>query len=273
MNPFARRPRQAALFERIVASARTSNPFYAGWITDPEDVPILDRETFVANNDRILDGHPVTGWTSGSTAEPVRIHTPRELARVQAADTARYVSLLGGRKRPVVIRDARPGVEGAAIVDLRTPLDEQIEIILRLHRERGVNAITTFPSNAELLCVRLLERGISLPFIERVGLYAEMVTPVQRELIARAFPQAQFWTTYSTSEFGMVGFDCPHEPGHYHLTVHRLGVEIVDDAGAPVPAGRHWAARDYRHPRQGARRLRPPRRTAGALVDALGGAA
>lgn len=237
MNPFAGRPHQAELFSRIVARARSTNPFYSEWIADPDHVPVLDRTTFVRNNDRILNGHEVTGKTSGSTGEPVRIHTPERLAKMQAADTARYVRLLGGRRKPVVIREIWEGVEGANFVDLATPIDEQIDAITRLRDTLGVDAITTYPSNAEMLCVRILERGIDTSWVTRFGLYAEMVTPAQREQIARAFPQAQTWSTYSASEFAIMGFDCPYEPGTYHLMVHRLGFELVDEAGEPVAAG------------------------------------
>jgi len=66
------KPYAAEHFRGIVRFARENNRFYARWIEHPEEPPILDRATALANNEEILGGFPETGLTSGSTGNPVR---------------------------------------------------------------------------------------------------------------------------------------------------------------------------------------------------------
>jgi phenylacetate-CoA ligase len=237
MVRFPDQPDAARRLRAIVDWARRSNPFYAEWIADPEHVPILDRTTFVANNDRILNGRKETGRTSGSTAEPARFHRPEAARQAQVRDVERLVAKLGGRRRPVIIRRTWTGIKGPTIIDLLTPIDTQIDMILKLRREQNIDALSTYPTNVEMLGLRVRERGVDFSFLRRVGLYGEMITPAQLRVVKEAFPNAQFWSTYSTTEFGLIGSGCFSRVEYYHLMIHRLGIEIVDEDGNPVPEG------------------------------------
>ncbi len=237
MNPFADRPYAAGRFARIVAISRENNPFYARWIEDPDRVPVLDRRTYCENNDEILNGHAVNDRTSGSTGVPVRVAVSPDLARARARDTALLVGWLGGRLpvvRLIYVGHNRPAEN---TLDIGVPIDEQIDFILMRHRVARAVAVTTYPTNAELLVRRAHERGVDLGFIRRVGLYGESVEPHHISLIRSVFPNANVWSTYSSVEFGLIAARCPYEPRYHHVMAHRLGVELLDDRDVPVGRG------------------------------------
>ena len=193
------------------------------------------------HNEAILNGNPVTGWTSGSTGIPVRVAVSPQLGRARAEDVKRFVGWLGGPlpvARLVYTRNEPP--EGTFPVT--APTDDQIDFILKRRTEANIQAVTTLPTNALILCDRMAERGLEMPFVTRFGLYGEAVDQTHREAIARAFPNARIWTTYSSEEFGLIAAECPHNPDHHHYMAHRLGVELLDlerdEPAAPGSTGR-----------------------------------
>lgn len=235
-TPFENRPYAAQRFRAVVAVARETNPFYRHWIDNPDDVPILPREMVAENNDEILNGHPATGTTSGSTGMPVRVSVSKELAAIQANDVKRYVQQLGGPRSVVLIREIRDHT-GPNAIDLSTPIDDQVEFILKRRAEAGATAVTTYPSNAAMIARRITELGIDMSFIERFGLYAEMIEDHQLDAVRSAFPNAKIWSTYSSTEFGIIAARCVHSFDHHHIMAHRLGVELVDEDGRPAAPG------------------------------------
>lgn len=64
---------------------------------------------------------------------------------------------------------------------------------------------------------------------------AEQLHDFQRDLIESVF-QAPVFETYGSREFMLIGAECPEHSG-LHLTTEQLVVEILDDAGQPVPEG------------------------------------
>ena len=237
---FADKPYALRQFRRIASYARRSNPFYRTWITDPESPPLLDRATALEHNDEILNGNEPTGTTSGSIGVPLRYAHSREWNAMAAKDVARFVGSLGGPLPTVRILHAssiRPRRTASMNLEVTAGIDEQLEFILRHIGESGAAAITTLPTNAELLASAVLERGIDMSSIRRFGTLAETLEPHQRALVAAAFPAARLWSTYSSMEFGMIAAMCPYEPDFFHLMAHRLGVEVLRDDGTPAPAG------------------------------------
>ncbi len=235
---FRNRPYAARHFRKIVEYAREHNPFYRKWIADPDKVPIIDRFTFLENNDEILNGRASNGSTSGSTGIPVRyIHSPQR-ALLSQRDTARFVAELGGLlscARIIYPHSSKPNPE---VLNVNSPISDQIEFILERRRVAQVEAITSYPTNAVMLAREILERGIDVSYIKRFGLYAENVEPYQKELIQRVFSNAKIWTSYSSKEFGLIAAQCQHEPNFHHLMAHRLGVEVLrEDEDEPAAEG------------------------------------
>jgi phenylacetate-CoA ligase len=44
---------------------------------------------------------------------------------------------------------------------------------------------------------------------------------------------------YSLNETGPIAYSCPHDPQKFHILPHDIFVEILDECGAPLPAGEH----------------------------------
>ena len=232
-RPFARQH-----FAAITRWASQHHPFYRRRIPEPDKrVPILTREEILAANEELLNGHPETARTSGSTGVPVRVSHSREVELLKQKASDAFVRGLGGPLPRT--RIVHPDTNDLApdLVDIRAPLDEQIARIFQRYELEGGVAITTYPTNAEALCHRIAERGLDMGFIKRFGCYAEAFDPYQRELIRKTFPNAQIWTTYSSMEFGMIATLCPHEPDFYHVCADRIGLELLDADGNPCPDG------------------------------------
>ncbi|NOY00272.1 MAG: phenylacetate--CoA ligase family protein [Verrucomicrobia bacterium] len=235
---FQDKPYAAKHFSEIVDYARENNPFYRKWISDPDHVPIINRRIFLENNDEILNGHEASGSTSGSTGVPVRyVHSPQR-ARLGQRDVDQFVVELGGLlscARLIYPHNKNPGPE---ILDIKSPISEQIDFILERRELVGVEAITSYPTNAEMLAREILNRGLDMSFIRRFGLFSENVESHQKQIIGKAFPNAKIWTSYSSMEFGLIASQCQHEPSFHHLMAHRLGVEVLrEEVDEPAPVG------------------------------------
>jgi phenylacetate-CoA ligase len=224
-------------FEHAVARARRDNPFYRRWIAQPEAPPILDRATYLAHNDEILNGYPVTVRTSGSTGVPVKISHSQSLTRMMERDNARFAQLLGGLLPRAVIAHVHADPAPPDRLSIEAPIDQQLAFLERRRQEVGVQAITTYPSNAERLADAVIDRGLDMSHVVRFGMFSETVEDRHLEVVKRAFPNARIWTSYSSREFGMIAFRCPYEQEHHHIVAHRLGVELVRDDGTPTEIG------------------------------------
>ena len=119
------------------------------------------------------------------------------------------------------------------LMDAKAPIDRQIEFIFMRYQEAGAIAITTFPTNAEMLAQRIIERGLDMLFIQRFGVFAEMFETSQEELILKAFPNAQIWSTYSAEEVGLIATRCIYEPKLHHIMAHKLGFEVLNEQDEP----------------------------------------
>jgi len=227
----------AVLYTQIRGHARRSNPFYARWIPPNGIPPVLDRRTALEHNDEILNGAIPTGTTSGSIGVPFRYAHSPDWTRRAARDLYMFVAELGGPLPTVQILPTRHGPVPPLFVSVSTPVEEQLAFILRHRDTSWVTAITTLPTNAEMLAELVLERGIETSFVTRFGTMSETLQDYQRDRIKRAFPNAKLWSTYSSLEFGFIATSCPHVEGYYHVMSHRLGVEILRDDGTPVQPG------------------------------------
>lgn len=227
----------AERFRRIVEVARESNPFYQRWLEAEDSVPIVTRDVFLQNNDLILNGTTATGSTSGSTGIPVRIAKSSNRASLDSTDQDLLIRWLGGRMRCSQIVHRGTGELPGWMMDVTENLDKQIQFIQHRYKTRQAIAVTTYPTNAELLAREVIRRGVDMSFVRRVGVYAEALEAAQEALIRQAFPNAQFWTTYSSIEFGLIAIRCPWDPRFHHWMSHKLGVEVLREDGSPCADG------------------------------------
>ncbi len=227
-----------AKFQHIVQWAQKNHPFYQRkWAESLPDINLLTREEILDHNDLLLNGHPVTGQTSGSTGIPVKISWSNERKSIEQKVTQRFVEWLGGSLPALKIIHLKDDQKGHEFLEVNSPVSTQIETILENHQRFGTIGITTYPTNAERLCQAIIEQQLDMSFIQRFGCYAEVFEPFQEDLIQQAFPNARIWSTYSSTEFGMIAARCPHEPDFHHIFAGKLGVEILDQDGRPCRHG------------------------------------
>ncbi len=222
-------------FKRIVNNAAKYHPFYREHFKKiTTQIPILSRSEVLEKNLLLLNGHPVTARTSGSTGIPVQLSWTEKRARLEKKINARYIAWLGGQlpcTKIIHVGDSKQRRQ--TCLDIQTPIDQQIVTIQHNFKRQGAVAITTYPTNAENLCLRIIEQSIDMSFIQRFGCYAEVFEPYQEKLINQAFPNATVWTTYSSMEFGIIAGRCPHNPKFHHIFSGKLGIEVLDQSGLP----------------------------------------
>jgi phenylacetate-CoA ligase len=188
--------------------------------------------------------------TSGSTGEPVRV-TRTALNRLHWLAMSVRFHLWGepgefGRFAAIRANLTEHGVKAdwaipmASLWDTGPLLLVDIEDDIDLQLDRLVDfapdSVLIYPSNLAALLDRMDERGIALPSVKRWRTLGETLTLDLAERIRASRPTPIF-DAYSTEEVGYVAIQCPDDPGHYHLCSETLIVELVDEAGQPVPRG------------------------------------
>jgi len=143
--------------------------------------------------------------------------------------------------RPSSMRDrigesARYFLERVKVVDASVVSDETGPDIARKVYEFQPKFLRGYPS-----AIYLLAR-----FIEKTGKYkikpraiftgAEVLYDYQRELFRKVF-ECEAYSHYCAFELHPIAVECPTHTGH-HVTAENVFVEIVDDNGEAVPAGR-----------------------------------
>jgi phenylacetate-CoA ligase len=235
---FRERPYARRHYEAIAAWAAEHHPFYRRLFEGRSPAfPVLTRRDVQDENTLLLNGFPETARTSGSTATPVRVSWSRERARMDEGDNLQYQRWLGGALPDIRIVALSAQAANERTLDITATLDAQLDFIARRQRESGACSLVTYPSNLELLCRHVLERGIDMAFMRRIVCLSEVYEPWLDALAQQAFPNAARSVTYSSVEVGMIAVRCPHRPDFYHITAHKLGVEFLDGEGRPCREG------------------------------------
>lgn len=222
-------------FGAIVRHACVHHPFFRRHIPDPAcDVPVFGRDIVQQHNDELLNGHPVTSRTSGSSGMPLRIaHSPAR-SRLNGEQTAKILRMVGcdfGRAASIVYAGQHEGKRN--VLDIHTPLAEQADFLRRAFDRDGINALVTYPSNALELAAHVVRERLDMSFVGWVVGISESLDEQDEAHILAGFPAARIWSNYSASEFGMIAFRCPFEPRFHHVVAEKLGLEVLDQNGRP----------------------------------------
>lgn len=232
------RPYAREHYETIARWAWAEHPFYRKHVRDPSQVfPVLTRAMVQADNDLLLNGHPETERTAGSTSTPVRVSWSPERAQLEKVDAARMVGWIGEPLPVLRIVSTQVHAPGERTFDVSRPVEEQVEFIRRRHAADGSCSVVTYPTNLELLCRHIIDHGLDFSFVRRVTCLSEVFEPEHDRLIRAAFPNAYANVTYSSVEVGLIAARCPHRPDNYHVMADKLGVEILDEDGKPCRPG------------------------------------
>lgn len=269
MGPERLRRHQRRRVRRILRHVRRRSPYYRGILTGDRigDAPLMDKATMMREFDRINTAHLQRddlvafriaqerrgttelfrgrfsiGLSSGTSGNKV-------LTVLSPWERARYAALVWARsgvpahvRHPRVLFSLRTnnptfasvtmaGIE-MVYVDYFVPVDELIALI----NGRDLNVLAGPPSRLLLLADR---HGDVTSRIEAVISYAEVLDPVARQRIARAFA-APVVEIYQGAE-GMVGVTC--REGNLHLNEDVVLVEL-QDAGDTIGTARRAVVTD-----------------------------
>jgi phenylacetate-CoA ligase len=248
---FHERPYAQAQFSAMVRHARTHHPFYRDFYAKGGDLPLLTREILQANNERLLNGLPVTGKTSGSTSIPVRLHWAAPRVACERADNLRYAGWFGGVLPHAKIVALSSHQKKPNSFEVASPVPEQLAFLRKQVEQQGVRSLISYPTNLVQLAQALLAEGRTVQELQRIVCMSELFEPSQEAIIGQAFPNAVMASTYSSTEVGMIAGRCPHHPAYYHLMAHKLGVEFLNTEGKPCQSGEvgQIVITDYRNRR------------------------
>lgn len=219
--------------------------------TDLRDWPILTKDHIRAHADALLARRPSTGdietWTSGTTGSSLSVWKPQKLVRelflsrdvfnrwFGVEPYSRRVTFSG---KLVVPRDSeriwRLNVPGKQVLLSQYHLgpeftERYIDVVQRWHPR----VMSGFPSTMAALArmAEEMDEPLHIPFIETSG---EMLLDGTRELLERAF-SATVADKYGSSENAAYACECPE--GNRHVFENFGLVEVVDEAGLPLPDG------------------------------------
>ncbi len=258
--------------ERLLYHARAHVPFYRerlnplfrpdGAIAWDEwgALPFLSRQDIIEHGSSLRSsalplGHGAVGHaaTSGSTGAPVTVYTSAlagysGLAAVHRAQTWHHIDwsrdlLFWTEERTG--SGVWPNVEVGSIWGppwlpqstgrrLRFNGDTPAEHILDFIRERDIRYLSCRAKVAQVLALESerLKRPIKL---EAVFAFSTAVYEDERADIARIFG-GEILGFYSSKEEHLMAYQCP-SGDHLHIAEERVLVELLDDAGRPVPRG------------------------------------
>jgi phenylacetate-CoA ligase len=128
---------------------------------------------------------------------------------------------------------------GSTVIPWGPMTAEELELRLPMLREVGVSALASVPSTLADFAGTVLKTGVKPP-VKTIVWMAEPWTAPKRELVERAFPEAQLWGIYGSVETWAMAFNRPECD---ESTLHLLADEIIepDDSGALLTrAGDGW---------------------------------
>src|SRR5450631_4871 len=273
------RDHQARSLARLRSFATRASPFYRNFHRGLENAPLeqlpiltkpilmenfddlvtdrrirlIDAESFLAAREetkRYLDRYVVLA-TSGSTGRRgVFIYAPREWVRAVAAITRPIAWATHGRSgRPPRAALIASGASwhysarvGAALqnrlapplrLDAASPIGELVAAL----NEWRPEAIATYPSVLRELAAAARSGELRIP-LHHCATSAEVLTDEVRTAVRNAW-QVNVQDTYGATEYAPIASECPL--GRRHLFENGAIIEVVDDAGHAVPAGRRGA--------------------------------
>lgn len=251
------------LLERVAQQV----PFYRQWFADQDWSPraltrLADLERLPIT-DKAMLRQAGLGWraegaqglvaqrTSGSTGEPLAFWLGRERIAMDIAAKWRATRWWGvdiGDRELVLwgapnetdaqnrLRSWRDRVLRSRLVPARDLDQARLDAIIDQIRGFRPRMIFGYPSVLARVCARARERGRRLDDLGiRVAFTTSEVLRPEWQAIIREVLGCAIANEYGGRDAGLIARECPH--GGLHLTAEALIVEILDDAGRPLPAG------------------------------------
>ena len=191
--------------------------------------------------------------SSGSTGIPAKIaRSETSLWHYMAWNTALFFDWCGGRplSNGLYLVDFAPdSIDFAAADLLRTTVpDSRLfsvhDPVSKLTEKALSNApefISSYPSTLRAIALELGNRVIAKTKL--IPLTSEMLDAHTRHLLSNVFPNAKLIETYTSTEGGLVAFQCTHD-ARWHLAETNVIAEIVDAEGKPTVGLGHLVITD-----------------------------
>lgn len=120
----------------------------------------------------------------------------------------------------------------AATLPVSTPVSEQLAWL----QEQNPEYLLTHPTNLGALAQLSIRSAVRLQRLREARTSGEVLTQEVRDLCRQAWG-VPVVDMYSTNEVGYIALQCP-QTDSYHAMAEGLLVEVVDESGKPVEAGK-----------------------------------
>jgi phenylacetate-CoA ligase len=247
------------LYQRLFAPNGFKPEMLEDW-DDLQKVPLLTKNDLrglpeadlISNHKSQIISHK---WlaSSGSTGIPSKIaRSEPSLWHYMAWNTALFFDWCGGQplSNGLYLLDFAPdSIDFAAADLLRTtvpdsrlfsahdPVSKLTEKVLSIAPE----FISSYPSTLRAIALELGSRVITKTKL--IHLTSEMLDAHTRHLLAKVLPNAKLIETYTSTEGGLVAFQCTHD-ARWHIAESNVIAEIVDDEGQPTDGLGHLVITD-----------------------------
>jgi phenylacetate-CoA ligase len=237
------------LYRRLFAEAGFAPAMLDDW-EDLAKLPILTKHDLrtAARADLIdKDNRDDIRWlaSSGSTGIPASIaRTEDSLWHYMAYNTALYYDWCHGKplSNGLYLVDMAPDSIDFAAADLlsTTVPDSRIcsvhDPVAKLTRELlGIapDFISSYPSTLRAIALDLRAQNRVVNQTRLIHLTSEMLDAHTRHLLGQVFPNARLIETYTSTEGGLVAWQCV-QGSRWHIAETNVLCEIVDDNGRPT---------------------------------------
>jgi len=242
------------LYQRLFAKNGFKPEMLEDW-DDLQKLPLLTKDELQDANQQSGIQNQEFRWlaSSGSTGIPAKIaRSETSLWHYMAWNTALFFDWCGGQpiSNGLYLVDFAPdSIDFAAADLLRTtvpdsrlfsvhePVAKLTEKVLSLAPE----FISSYPSTLRAIVLELGNRVITKTKL--IHLTSEMLDAHTRHLLGKVFPNAKLIETYTSTEGGLVAFQCTHDT-RWHLAETNVIAEIVDDEGRATDGLGHLVITD-----------------------------
>jgi len=247
------------LYQRLFAEAGFTPAMLDDW-DDLSKLPFLtkpDLRTATRADLIAKDNRDDIRWlaSSGSTGIPASIaRTEDSLWHYMACNTALYYDWCHGKplSNGLYLVDMAPdSIDFAAADLLRTTVpDSRIfsvhDSVAKLTRELlsiAPEFISSYPSTLRAIALDLRAQNRVMNKTRLIHLTSEMLDAHTRHLLGQIFPKARLIETYTSTEGGLVAWQCVHG-SRWHIAETNILCEIVDDDGLPTSGLGHIVITD-----------------------------
>jgi phenylacetate-CoA ligase len=247
------------LYQRLFAQAGFTPAMLDDW-DDLSKLPILTKPDLrsATRTDLIAQGNQSDiRWlaSSGSTGIPASMaRTEESLWHYMACNTALYYDWCHGRPLSnglYLVDMSRDSIDFATADLLRTTvpdsriLSAQDPVAKLTHELLSIapEFISSYPSTLRAIALDLRVQNRVVSKTRLIHLTSEMLDAHTRHLLGQIFPNARLIETYTSTEGGLVAWQCVHD-SRWHIAETNVLCEIVDENGLPTTGLGHIVITD-----------------------------